>query len=245
MNTCTQPGCENTFEPVIRGGRNVRMWCSEHATNIKVDGKRRSNPRFKYNSNCSECGRLFKHCESRYLTHRCPVCRVEVPAQKKAEREAAAAALRIAKKHESARAKLAKAAAGSSGRRIFISGPCEICGDVFFGYGSHFDGLPFTCSDACKNRRAKSKSRRRDADYPHWAVVARSHESMDCWICSEVTDPRDFVSDEHFIAGPNYPSVDHIVPVSEGGSGEMDNLKIAHMLCNALRGITPAELVTA
>jgi 5-methylcytosine-specific restriction endonuclease McrA len=35
-------------------------------------------------------------------------------------------------------------------------------------------------------------------------------------------------------AGAN--SVDHIVPKSKGGTHEMDNLRAAHMSCNAARG---------
>ena len=62
-----------------------------------------------------------------------------------------------------------------------------------------------------------------------------------CLICQKMTDPNDFTvvagSDGRpaFVAGPDYPSVDHITPQSVGGEHVMSNLRTAHHRCNAER----------
>ena len=35
--------------------------------------------------------------------------------------------------------------------------------------------------------------------------------------------------------GANYPSIDHIIPVSRGGLHSWDNVRLAHFLCNAVK----------
>ncbi len=64
-----------------------------------------------------------------------------------------------------------------------------------------------------------------------------------CGICQKMTDPNDFVvvdgSDgrDAFVAGPDYPAIDHIVPKSVGGSDDLSNLRTAHHRCNTERGV--------
>lgn len=54
-------------------------------------------------------------------------------------------------------------------------------------------------------------------------------DELVCQICFTATDPlADFNSDF-------YPSVDHVVPFSQGGSGRTTNLRTAHRRCNVLR----------
>lgn len=37
------------------------------------------------------------------------------------------------------------------------------------------------------------------------------------------------------------PSLDHIIPRSEGGSHKLENLKLAHRMCNSVRGSRPLD----
>jgi 5-methylcytosine-specific restriction endonuclease McrA len=57
-----------------------------------------------------------------------------------------------------------------------------------------------------------------------------------CWICGEQT--RFFFSayDSPLQRGPKAGSVDHVVPVSKGGTNEESNLRWACRSCNCSRG---------
>jgi hypothetical protein len=51
-----------------------------------------------------------------------------------------------------------------------------------------------------------------------------------CGICSKSIDPS--------ITGMDGPSVDHIVPRSQGGANDPLNVRLAHMRCNSGHGLT-------
>ena len=48
-----------------------------------------------------------------------------------------------------------------------------------------------------------------------------------CQLCDEPIPDREF--DKH---DPEMPSIDHIIPISRGGSHALDNLQLAHYFCN-------------
>ena len=54
-----------------------------------------------------------------------------------------------------------------------------------------------------------------------------------CAICGGKCDPND-KSWGSF--GALYPTLDHIVPMSKGGSHTWDNVQVAHMICNSKKG---------
>ena len=37
------------------------------------------------------------------------------------------------------------------------------------------------------------------------------------------------------IAGDNYPSIDHIIPISKGGTHQWNNVQLAHRKCNRMK----------
>lgn len=51
-----------------------------------------------------------------------------------------------------------------------------------------------------------------------------------CQICGEPTNDDDIVNGR---IGRMYPTLDHIIPLSKGGSHTWDNVQLAHMHCNA------------
>jgi HNH endonuclease len=55
-----------------------------------------------------------------------------------------------------------------------------------------------------------------------------------CWLCGDAIDPA--------AIGPWQGTIDHLVPRSRGGSGEMGNLRLAHRRCNNRRGSHLPEL---
>ena len=57
-----------------------------------------------------------------------------------------------------------------------------------------------------------------------------------CALCGERCDYTDYIfKGEVFIAGNRYPSIDHIVPISKGGSHTWDNVQLAHKQCNSVK----------
>lgn len=58
-----------------------------------------------------------------------------------------------------------------------------------------------------------------------------------CWICGTMTDLDDYVvTDKTVICGNNYPSVDHVIPLSLGGKHSWNNVHLAHRICNSYKG---------
>lgn len=57
-----------------------------------------------------------------------------------------------------------------------------------------------------------------------------------CHICGKMCDFNDYIiRDETFIAGNNYPSIDHVIPLAKGGQDEWNNVMLAHRRCNSLK----------
>lgn len=60
-----------------------------------------------------------------------------------------------------------------------------------------------------------------------------------CWLCGCTCDYEDKeyrISKKgkgYLATGPNYPSVDHVVPLSKGGTHTWNNVKLAHKSCNS------------
>jgi len=57
-----------------------------------------------------------------------------------------------------------------------------------------------------------------------------------CALCGRHCDYEDYIfNGSVFIAGNNYPSIDHIKPLSKGGSHTWDNIQLAHKRCNSVK----------
>ena len=57
-----------------------------------------------------------------------------------------------------------------------------------------------------------------------------------CALCGGICDYEDYIfKGKYFIAGNKYPSIDHIVPLSKGGSHTWDNVQLAHKQCNSIK----------
>ncbi len=118
---------------------------------------------------------------------------------------------------------------------------CPVCGSLFT------DGIKY-CSDECakrsRNHYYSMRKRRRHEQ-------AKTDESNDitlyklyqrdkgiCWLCGEKCDMD---------ADPNsnnYPSVDHVIPIAHGGKDEWSNIRLAHRLCNSLKGDKLNEVIS-
>lgn len=71
----------------------------------------------------------------------------------------------------------------------------------------------------------------------HWTEIAEAFD-MKCALCGGKCDPSDtwVNKDGRTCIGKNYPTVDHIIPISKGGCDTFDNVQLAHKQCNSLKG---------
>lgn len=118
----------------------------------------------------------------------------------------------------------AKAAAGTVGRTVWVAGPCALCREpfVFNQPAARY------CSSACASKANRS------ATWFKVTYLDRLHVyERDGWTCHICTEKVDFQADP---LSDWYPSLDHVVPRSRGGSDELSNLRTAHRWCNSVRG---------
>lgn len=119
---------------------------------------------------------------------------------------------------------------------------CAICGALFYpGQRKTY------CSDACsrksvnryyteRKRKKGRAARTTESKYISVESLFRRDGGV-CQICGEPCD---------ITAEPNadlYPSVDHIIPLAHGGLDRLDNVRLAHRICNSRRGdrYTPSQ----
>lgn len=126
-------------------------------------------------------------------------------------------------------------------RTRFIAGQCHACGGSFVADRMAYHGSATFCSPECGSGYHR-RFRRRADKRPGWRRIAEMQGDMHCHICGDECDPDDYErrADGSFVAGITYPSVDHIHPLARGGSNDLDNLALAHMLCNSWKSDTVA-----
>ena len=116
--------------------------------------------------------------------------------------------------------------------RVWIEGRCPECGERFTRKRKAGNVVGF-CTRKCQ---AKAKRRRHEAfkrgagrkTLTFWKVADR--DNLTCQLCGEP------VSLTEQAPHPLSPSLDHIVPLSRGGSHSYDNVQLAHFLCNSRKG---------
>ncbi len=70
-------------------------------------------------------------------------------------------------------------------------------------------------------------------------VLAITH-GAETWPCHHCPLPVDCTLPG---SAPNGPTLEHVIPISEGGTNDLENLRIAHRSCNLKRGDRPATQV--
>lgn len=118
-------------------------------------------------------------------------------------------------------------------------GVCGVCGTLFIQKnGSHK-----YCSVACleKVNNAVKKDRRvrkmRSAIDDRTITLEKVYEKGRgvCALCGRRCSFKDYIvrDDGTFIAGNDYPSIDHVIPLSKGGRHAWDNVQLACRGCNS------------
>lgn len=120
---------------------------------------------------------------------------------------------------------------------------CKECGTEFvtvFG-----DTRSSFCSIECmnkwcgkqgnRNRKMRIRGALVDKDITLKRVAQRDNDV--CYLCRRPVDWSDYSNDEGvFLVGPNYPSIEHVIPIAKGGKHAWDNVRLAHCYCNSLKG---------
>lgn len=111
---------------------------------------------------------------------------------------------------------------------------CEYCGDDFY---SRYHEQKY-CSEKCKrkSKRRKSSYRGRCRNYGVYydPTVTRekviSRDNGVCQICGKVCDENDL---RWGTLGPDFPTLDHVVPLAKGGTHTWGNVQCACASCNS------------
>jgi len=187
---------------------------------------------------CKDCGSVFqKSKESFKPSHRgcvqCPKCEgilLEKIRREKNEAEA------VKQKERQRKLEIKEAEAKAKAEARIKTYICERCGEQF-----RSDRVKKYCSDLCARRQADANKEyrrrtRKNAQFKDnisLEVLAKRDKNR-CWICGKKVNWHDFKtrSDGAFLARDNYPSIDHVKPLSRGGSHTWENVRLAHRGCN-------------
>lgn len=91
------------------------------------------------------------------------------------------------------------------------------------------------CSQECNSKahQLQRKLRTRANETGKRGYLRTEICERDNWICQICKKPVE--RNAHY-PNPQAPSLDHIIPVSKGGSSEPSNLQLTHLVCNLKRG---------
>ena len=120
---------------------------------------------------------------------------------------------------------------------------CKNCGKEFCQAITGYNSETY-CSEKCQKRflnrgRCEKRyktlmERKHDKDISLEKLFKRDNGI--CYLCGNPCDWNDGEDrDGTFIAGGSYPSIDHVIPVSKGGTHTWKNIMLAHRSCNTAK----------
>lgn len=188
---------------------------------------------------CKYCGDVFKRSKenlkpSRQWSMPCTSCEksiTQIKHKKRAEE----------KKRISEEKKVAKEKAKNKEH------VCQNCGDTFTSKRKS----PKYCSSVCMTRRNHyrkwNRKRNRlkqngEVDSSITLDLLIKKEKNICYICGGECDKSDAITTKegYFIVGQSYPTIEHLKPISAGGTHTWGNIKLAHKQCNERKGSAQA-----
>lgn len=186
---------------------------------------------------CRECGHEFERYVDLHCKTECPECHRREVERREAERR---------RQDEERRESDAKRALMQQlVNALAYEHVCPECG-VRFRSGNP---KKLYCSTKCSNRAMwRRKSRRRGNQSTHVARAKRygveydrsitlnkliKRDGMTCYICGKTCTKDD---KRWGTFGPDYPTIDHVIPLSKGGTHTWDNVRVACGICNELKG---------
>jgi 5-methylcytosine-specific restriction endonuclease McrA len=136
-----------------------------------------------------------------------------------------------------------KCARKANSKKVMRTKTCKECGKEFI---TDHDKTLY-CSSKCSNRYRKkrnalSKDKRLSLngkiDYSISLKKLYKRDKGICYICGKQCNLKDveITEEGYYIAGEDYPSIDHVIPIAKGGKHSWNNIKLAHRRCNAVKG---------
>lgn len=121
---------------------------------------------------------------------------------------------------------------------------CIECGKEFISFSKQ-QVICKDCHNKQEKERIKANKRLREAKAKkngkiEWNISLEKLMQRDdniCKICGRQVDIEDYyyTNEGYFIAGDNYPSIDHIIPLAKGGTHTWNNVQLAHRYCNSIK----------
>lgn len=202
---------------------------------------------------CKTCGTVKTVCSVaiRHASARCPVCydreRAEYEERRKIEREAERQrreeqrqiALEIQRQETIRRKEEQKRQDRLDHTAVYT---CETCGGMFLADDRKKNRF---CGNKCRKKahnKSKEWSRRImldkqmvDRDISLERLYQR--DGGICYLCGNVCDWNDKKTvDGTIICGDNYPSIEHVIPLSKNGKHSWANVRLACRKCNSHKG---------
>lgn len=250
MRVCKICGKEYTLNESGAGYKYCSQDCADEARRIRNRERwRKANPGWDNGTNkvCEWCGKAFtaparnanytrfcsSKCRDTWYDREVKGVKPKEEHLKELERQ----------KEETARIKEAE-------RKSRIKTKvCTECGKAF----KTIHPNKLTCSKECSRLRSNRRNwyykekRYNDTNIIDRDITVKVLYKRDkgiCYICGGKCDFKDYTQiNGHFKAGPNYPSIDHIIPIARGGMHAWDNVKLAHRHCNSMKSdILPSVL---
>lgn len=128
-------------------------------------------------------------------------------------------------------------------RIALLTRECVECGDIFYNPSPNV----LVCSTECSRKRNRRisrtiyKGRINNSNLVDKSITLTKLYNRDdgmCYLCGIQCDWDDkVITDKGYtIVGKSYPSIEHVIPLSKNGKHSWNNVKLACMECNTLKG---------
>ena len=194
---------------------------------------------------CKKCGGMFTRRFDMWFARQkngepwCPVCLERTRKQKIEQGQEAKREARI----NAERRKMEREADLISRQEEvrLANHVCKNCGAVYCIGVTGYNSSRY-CSEKCmkrwamrvKNDRRLKRIQTRDHDNDITLEKLFVRDNGVCYICGGMCNWASV--DQEGNAQEEYPSIDHVVPLSKGGKHKWDNVKLAHRGCNTRKG---------
>ena len=183
-----------------------------------------------FNIGCTTCGHVIPVSGGVLKPSKMTLTMMVCPNCKKIEREKTKEQKRSAQEELHRKQILNQLPTFSCIRVVF----CKKCGEMFYTSNKKRKYCSNKCSQKVKDDRLKKLS---EVDKSISLKKLYKRDYGTCYICGQACDWNDAeIKDGVFIAGENYPSIEHILPLCKGGQHTWDNVKLAHRHCNNQKG---------